>query len=58
MSCATPGGGARRLPPPDGTVRLVRSALTVFTAQLDAHTQGLCTATDARPLLPVPEETR
>ncbi|WP_210592906.1 NADH-ubiquinone oxidoreductase-F iron-sulfur binding region domain-containing protein [Streptomyces sp. GESEQ-35] len=29
---------------PDGTVRLVRSALTTFTADLDAHAQGFCTA--------------
>ena len=42
---------------PDGTVRLVRSALTTFTAELDAHARGLCTATDHTPLLPVPQET-
>ncbi|WP_328691468.1 NADH-quinone oxidoreductase subunit E [Streptomyces phaeochromogenes] len=40
---------------PDGTVRLVRSALTTFAAELDAHARGLCTATDRTPLLPVPE---
>jgi NADH:ubiquinone oxidoreductase subunit F (NADH-binding) len=42
---------------PDGTSHLVRSALTTFTAELDAHARGLCTATDHTPLLPVPEET-
>ncbi|MBT2676393.1 NADH-quinone oxidoreductase subunit E [Streptomyces sp. ISL-14] len=41
---------------PDGTVRPVRSALTTFTVELDAHAQGLCTATDRTPLLPVPQE--
>ncbi|MGW1028683.1 NADH-ubiquinone oxidoreductase-F iron-sulfur binding region domain-containing protein [Streptomyces sp. NPDC002577] len=40
---------------PDGTVRLVRSALTVFAPELDAHATGHCTATDHTPLLPVPE---
>jgi hypothetical protein len=39
---------------PDGTVRLVRSALTTFAAELDAHAAGHCTATDHSPLLPVP----
>ncbi|WP_329123645.1 NADH-ubiquinone oxidoreductase-F iron-sulfur binding region domain-containing protein [Streptomyces sp. NBC_01465] len=42
---------------PDGTVRLVRSALTVFAAELDHHATGHCTASDFTPLLPVPEET-
>ncbi|MGW2745679.1 FAD:protein FMN transferase [Streptomyces sp. NPDC001450] len=37
---------------PDGTVRLVRSALTTFTAEPEAHAQGLCTATDRRPCSP------
>ncbi|GAA3819720.1 hypothetical protein GCM10022403_061430 [Streptomyces coacervatus] len=41
---------------PDGTVRLVRSALTTFASELDAHARGLCTATDRTPLLPVPQE--
>ena len=41
---------------PDGTVRLVRSALSTFAAELDAHARGLCTATDRTPLLPVPDE--
>jgi NADH:ubiquinone oxidoreductase subunit F (NADH-binding) len=39
---------------PDGTVRLVRSALTTFAAELDTHATGHCTATDHTPLLPVP----
>ncbi|MFC7258230.1 NADH-ubiquinone oxidoreductase-F iron-sulfur binding region domain-containing protein [Streptomyces lutosisoli] len=39
---------------PDGTVRLVRSALTTFAAELDAHASGHCTATDRTSLLPVP----
>ena len=43
---------------PDGTVRLVRSALTTFAAELDAHARGLCTATDPTPLLPIPNEAR
>ncbi|MER5276237.1 NADH-ubiquinone oxidoreductase-F iron-sulfur binding region domain-containing protein [Streptomyces sp. NPDC002809] len=47
------GRGACRHP--DGTVRLVRSALTVFGTELDAHAAGRCTASDHRPLLPVPE---
>ncbi|BBC32558.1 NADH dehydrogenase [Streptomyces graminofaciens] len=39
---------------PDGTVRLVRSALTTFAPELDAHAHGHCTATDRTPFLPVP----
>ncbi|MDH6221921.1 NADH-ubiquinone oxidoreductase-F iron-sulfur binding region domain-containing protein [Streptomyces pseudovenezuelae] len=42
---------------PDGTTRLVRSALTTFASELDAHARGLCTATDRTPLLPVPQES-
>ncbi|WP_371662902.1 NADH-ubiquinone oxidoreductase-F iron-sulfur binding region domain-containing protein [Streptomyces sp. NBC_00280] len=41
---------------PDGTVRLVRSALTTFATELDAHAAGHCTATDRTPLLPVLDE--
>ncbi|WP_217554885.1 NADH-ubiquinone oxidoreductase-F iron-sulfur binding region domain-containing protein [Streptomyces sp. GbtcB6] len=41
---------------PDGTIRLVRSALTTFATELDAHAHGHCTATDHTPLLPVPAE--
>jgi NADH:ubiquinone oxidoreductase subunit F (NADH-binding) len=40
---------------PDGTVRLVRSALTVFSAEIDRHLRGHCTAGPAvEPFLPVP----
>ena len=40
---------------PDGTVRLVRSTLTVFAAEADAHRYGHCRAVDPTPLLPVPQ---
>jgi NADH:ubiquinone oxidoreductase subunit F (NADH-binding) len=45
---------------PDGTVRLVRSALTVFAAEIDRHVRGRCAAQpgpDGRgpaPFLPLP----
>jgi NADH:ubiquinone oxidoreductase subunit F (NADH-binding) len=39
---------------PDGFVRFVGSALTVFRPELDAHARGRCTATDRTPFLPVP----
>jgi NADH:ubiquinone oxidoreductase subunit F (NADH-binding) len=42
---------------PDGTVRLVRSALTTFAAELDRHERGRCGATNSRPFLPIPRET-
>lgn len=41
---------------PDGSVRFVRSALTVFSAELRRHADGRCTATSRRPFLPVPAE--
>ncbi|MFF3377915.1 NADH-ubiquinone oxidoreductase-F iron-sulfur binding region domain-containing protein [Streptomyces sp. NPDC002680] len=41
---------------PDGTIRLVRSALTTFAPELDAHARGFCTATTQTPLLPVPND--
>jgi len=41
---------------PDGTVRLVRSALQVFAAEVDHHEQGYCTGTTGRPFLPLPAE--
>ena len=39
---------------PDGSVRLVRSALTVFRPEIAAHRGGVCTGGDRRPLLPAP----
>ncbi|HEY5351997.1 MAG TPA: NADH-ubiquinone oxidoreductase-F iron-sulfur binding region domain-containing protein [Streptosporangiaceae bacterium] len=46
------GRGACRHP--DGTVGLIRSALTVFAAELDQHAQGWCCATRRGAVLPVP----
>ncbi|MGE5134125.1 MAG: NADH-ubiquinone oxidoreductase-F iron-sulfur binding region domain-containing protein [Gemmatimonadota bacterium] len=42
---------------PDGTVRLVRSALRVFAAEISRHAHGHCTGTSGRPFLPVPTES-
>jgi NADH:ubiquinone oxidoreductase subunit F (NADH-binding) len=39
---------------PDGTVRLVRSALQVFAAEIDHHAHGYCTGTSGQPFLPLP----
>ncbi|HUJ07935.1 MAG TPA: NADH-ubiquinone oxidoreductase-F iron-sulfur binding region domain-containing protein [Streptosporangiaceae bacterium] len=39
---------------PDGTVRFVASALSVFAAEADAHLRGRCTAATAEPFLPLP----
>jgi len=39
---------------PDGTVRFVRSALTVFAPEITRHARGQCSATDRRPFLPLP----
>jgi NADH:ubiquinone oxidoreductase subunit F (NADH-binding) len=39
---------------PDGAVRLVRSALSVFPDEVERHRAGYCSATDHVPLLPVP----
>jgi NADH:ubiquinone oxidoreductase subunit F (NADH-binding) len=39
---------------PDGTVGLIRSALSVFGAELDQHAQGWCCATRPGAVLPVP----
>jgi NADH:ubiquinone oxidoreductase subunit F (NADH-binding) len=40
---------------PDGTVRFVRSALTVFAPELALHERGRCSATSRRPFLPLPD---
>jgi NADH:ubiquinone oxidoreductase subunit F (NADH-binding) len=40
---------------PDGTVRFVRSALTVFAPELSRHENGRCSATSRRPFLPLPD---
>jgi NADH:ubiquinone oxidoreductase subunit F (NADH-binding) len=42
---------------PDGTARFVRSALRTFAAELDRHQRGRCSATSAKPFLPVPAVT-
>jgi NADH:ubiquinone oxidoreductase subunit F (NADH-binding) len=39
---------------PDGTVRFVRSALTVFAPEVNLHARGQCSATNRRPFLPLP----
>jgi len=39
---------------PDGTVRFVRSALTVFAAEISLHEHGQCSATNRTPFLPLP----
>ncbi len=38
---------------PDGTVRFVASALTVFGAEIAEHARGRCTATQREPFLPL-----
>jgi len=48
------GRGACRHP--DGTVRLVRSALEVFASELDQHILGRCAASSSRPFLPLPPD--
>jgi NADH:ubiquinone oxidoreductase subunit F (NADH-binding) len=48
----TDGRGACRHP--DGAVRMVRSALTVFSDEIDRHAGGWCRGTGAAGLLPVP----
>jgi NADH:ubiquinone oxidoreductase subunit F (NADH-binding) len=40
---------------PDGTVRFLRSALTVFADEVALHEAGRCSATSAQPFLPVPD---
>jgi NADH:ubiquinone oxidoreductase subunit F (NADH-binding) len=39
---------------PDGSVRLVRSALSAFGPELEEHSQGWCCATAPAAILPVP----
>jgi NADH:ubiquinone oxidoreductase subunit F (NADH-binding) len=39
---------------PDGFVRFVASALTVFGAEVGRHARGQCRAADPAPFLPVP----
>jgi NADH:ubiquinone oxidoreductase subunit F (NADH-binding) len=43
---------------PDGTVRLVRSALHVFGPEIDLHAAGRCSATSNRSVLPLPSGPR
>jgi NADH:ubiquinone oxidoreductase subunit F (NADH-binding) len=50
------GRGACRHP--DGSVRLVASALRVFRDEIRQHASGRCVARDRRPFLPVPEGVR
>jgi NADH:ubiquinone oxidoreductase subunit F (NADH-binding) len=39
---------------PDGTVRFVRSALTIFAPEIARHARGQCSATSRKPFLPLP----
>lgn len=39
---------------PDGAARLARSAIAAFPREVERHLRGECSATDRRPLLPVP----
>jgi NADH:ubiquinone oxidoreductase subunit F (NADH-binding) len=49
------GRGACRHP--DGAIRFIGSALTVFAAELGRHRQGSCSATTRDPFLPLPPGT-
>ncbi len=39
---------------PDGVIRLVRSAITLFGDEVDAHLNGSCTLLESIPFLPIP----
>ncbi|HXP21905.1 MAG TPA: NADH-ubiquinone oxidoreductase-F iron-sulfur binding region domain-containing protein [Streptosporangiaceae bacterium] len=39
---------------PDGTIGMVRSALEVFSAEIDLHAEGWCTGTTEAGVIPVP----
>lgn len=41
---------------PEGTVRLVSSALRVFADEIDRHARGQCTGSSQQPFLPLPAE--
>jgi NADH:ubiquinone oxidoreductase subunit F (NADH-binding) len=41
---------------PDGTAQFVRSALVTFTAELERHERGRCSATSKQPFLPIPRD--
>jgi NADH:ubiquinone oxidoreductase subunit F (NADH-binding) len=42
---------------PDGTVRFLRSALTVFADEVALHEAGRCSAATTEPFLPIPDES-
>jgi len=48
------GRGACRHP--DGVVRMVASALDLFSGEIDQHTMGWCCGTSATAVLPVPQQ--